>query len=348
MKKKLLLLLLILRSALSPSIVGATAMKEIHKFQMIRLAQTEKRPDLTVNSHSFEEPEIGLGLSFSQDLDIVSTTIPSIEQNRTIQPPSETANNIADNSETERITTSEIEEIAIVKNQSTSDFINAIGVYARKIAWEHDLYASVMIAQAILESGAGNSSLSSMPYYNLFGIKGEFNGATVVMKTQEDDGKGNLFMIDSAFRQYPSYRESLEDYARLLKDGVFGNSDFYRGAWKSETTNYMEVTAFLTGRYATDNQYAEKLNQLIDIYELTCHDNYQDDRIKEPKKFDKSAMDNDKMEKQASKGIEIRNMHKLINNLLKERKTQKHVGQIKIVLTLLNAHFVKVLKLLKD
>ncbi|MFD2386189.1 glucosaminidase domain-containing protein [Enterococcus rivorum] len=95
------------------------------------------------------------------------------------------------------------------------------------------MYASVMIAQAILESGSGNSGLSVAPYYNLFGIKGSYEGSSVTMKTQEDDGKGNLYTIDSAFRQYPSYKESLEDYAKLLKEGLSGNSEFYKGTWKA-------------------------------------------------------------------------------------------------------------------
>ena len=53
---------------------------------------------------------------------------------------------------------------------------------------KNDLYASVMIAQAILESGAGQSSLSSYPHYNLFGIKGSYAGQSTVMQTWEDDG----------------------------------------------------------------------------------------------------------------------------------------------------------------
>ncbi len=44
---------------------------------------------------------------------------------------------------------------------------------------ENDLYASVMIAQAILESGGGQSRLSQAPYFNLFGIKGTYQGQGV-------------------------------------------------------------------------------------------------------------------------------------------------------------------------
>lgn len=185
---------------------------------------------------------------------------------------------IADNS-SEAITrkgiVNDFSEMEGIKNQSIAEFINVIGEQASKIADDHDLYASIMIAQAILESGAGTSSLSIPPYYNLFGIKGDYKGATVIMRTQEDDGEGSLFTIDSKFRQYSSYKESLEDYAQLLQDGVDGNATYYKGAWKSESKNYQEASESLTGKYATDVQYAEKLKQLIQLYNLTNYDIYQ-------------------------------------------------------------------------
>ena len=87
----------------------------------------------------------------------------------------------------------------------TETFISQIGESARQIGQENDLYASVMIAQAILESGAGQSGLSSYPHYNLFGIKGSYAGQSAYMQTWEDDGYGNAYTINDAFRSYPSY-----------------------------------------------------------------------------------------------------------------------------------------------
>lgn len=161
---------------------------------------------------------------------------------------------------------------SVIKNQTTEEFIDTLKKDASEIAWQNDLYASVMIAQAILETGSGNSALSSEPNYNLFGVKGSYDGASVMMKTNEDDGNGNLFMIQSAFRKYPSYRESLEDYAALLKGGISGNPTFYQNTWKSKSKAYTDVTAFLTGRYATDIHYAKKLNAIITTYRLTQYD----------------------------------------------------------------------------
>jgi len=151
-------------------------------------------------------------------------------------------------------------------------FIDYIGNSARKLASNNDLYASVMIAQAMIERGWGTSGLASAPNYNLFGIKGDYNGSSVNMGTQEDDGTGSLYSISSNFRKYPSYKESLEDYVSLLRGGTSGNSQIYAGAWKSNTTSYQDATKFLTGRYATDTTYADKLNSVIEKYNLTQFD----------------------------------------------------------------------------
>ena len=161
-------------------------------------------------------------------------------------------------------------EVTPVKE--TWDFIMEIGEDARKVGLEEDLYASVMIAQAILESGSGQSQLSQEPFYNLFGIKGLYEGNGVSFPTQEDDGNGNLYTIRSTFRQYDSIESSLKDYAKLLKEGLAHNPNFYKGDWKSETETYEDATEYLTGRYASDTQYNEKLNALIEAYALTSYD----------------------------------------------------------------------------
>lgn len=163
--------------------------------------------------------------------------------------------------------------IVYTRNLSTLEFIEEIGEQAREVGQKYDLYASVMIAQAILESGSGNSQLSSSPNNNLFGIKGKYQGNYVDMSTLEDDGKGGMFTISARFRKYPSTKASIEDYASLMKGGTSEQSSYYAGAFKSNTQNYREATNFLTGRYATDIRYYEKLNGLIETYELTKYDN---------------------------------------------------------------------------
>ena len=157
-------------------------------------------------------------------------------------------------------------EEAVRLTDTTSEFIDRIGGVSQDLANQYDLFPSVMIAQAILESKSGTSGLAVAPYYNLFGIKGSYNGASAVFETWEDDGAGNTYTINDAFRQYPSWRASLEDYAQLLQ------LPLYQGAHRSIAGSYDVATAHLTGRYATDTAYASKLNNIIDVYGLTRFD----------------------------------------------------------------------------
>ncbi len=161
---------------------------------------------------------------------------------------------------------------AFQENDVTNAFIDSIGELAREMALKYDVFASVMIAQAILESGAGTSGLSRAPYYNLFGIKGSNSGASITLPTAEDNGQGQLYTINAAFRVYPSYQESLEDYVELIRTGINGNQTFYQKSWRSKAKNYLSATQNLMGKYATDTFYANKLNSLIATYQLTRFD----------------------------------------------------------------------------
>ncbi|EGP5188724.1 TPA: LysM peptidoglycan-binding domain-containing protein [Enterococcus faecium] len=154
---------------------------------------------------------------------------------------------------------------------NTVAFITEIATYAQPIAQANDLYASVMIAQAVVESGWGSSALSQAPYYNLFGIKGSYQGQTVYMDTLEF--LNNQWVNKKEpFRQYPSFAESFNDNAYVLRNTSFGNGYYYAGTWKSNTRSYTDATACLTGRYATDPGYASKLNNIITTYGLTQYD----------------------------------------------------------------------------
>ena len=159
--------------------------------------------------------------------------------------------------------------------QTTADpqaFINQIGWAASEVAANNDLYASVMIAQALLESAYGTSSLASAPNYNLFGVKGSYSGQVVYMATKEYLN-GQWVTMNEPFRKYSSYWESLQDHANVLRSTSFSTGDYhYAGVWKSNTTSFYDATAYLTGRYATDPGYGAKLNSLINTYNLTRFD----------------------------------------------------------------------------
>ncbi|MCJ0535646.1 LysM peptidoglycan-binding domain-containing protein [Enterococcus cecorum] len=155
---------------------------------------------------------------------------------------------------------------------SQQQFINQIAPHAQSVANANDLYASVMMAQAILESAWGQSTLAQAPNYNLFGIKGSYNGQTVYMNTLEFLN-GQWVTKNEPFRRYPSYAESFMDNARTLRTVSFQSGVYYyAGAWKSNTTSYRDATAWLTGRYATDPNYATSLNRIIETYGLTQYD----------------------------------------------------------------------------
>lgn len=161
---------------------------------------------------------------------------------------------------------------SLSKNMARNSFVELIGEQARDVAAANDLYASVMTAQAILESGWGASWLSQAPHYNLFGIKWSGNGLYSEWSTKEVLNGKWVTIIDK-FQKYASYTESLQANASLLKNRVFQSGNhFYSGTWKSNTTSYGEATAWLAGRYATDPGYASKLNAIIISQNLTRFD----------------------------------------------------------------------------
>ncbi|MCM3511393.1 GW dipeptide domain-containing protein [Carnobacterium inhibens] len=160
------------------------------------------------------------------------------------------------------------------KQFSTSaEFVAYIAEYAKKAAYNgngKDLYASVMIAQSVLESGYGKSHLA-LSGNNLFGVKGAYNGYSIIMETWEEVN-GKVVTIDDYFRLYPTFLESLLDNADKLRNGVSWNANYYNGAWVENTTNHTDATSWLTSRYATDSSYDKKLNSIIENFTLTQYD----------------------------------------------------------------------------
>ena len=164
----------------------------------------------------------------------------------------------------------------VTSNQVQSpaqQFLNKIIPAAQQATEGKDVYTSVMIAQAALESAWGTSALSAEPNHNLFGVKGNYNGQSVNMYTLEDAGAQKYYGIYDNFRKYPSYKESMDDYVDKIINGIKGAPMFYSGAWKSRTNSYQDATRYLTGRYATDTAYYAKLNRIIEQYGLTKYDN---------------------------------------------------------------------------
>ncbi|MGE7769517.1 LysM peptidoglycan-binding domain-containing protein [Viridibacillus arvi] len=215
----------------------------------------------------------GKGIT-EQDVDTSNTldkTIDKVQEeltNNTKQKTVSTANEV----EEIVLPQTNVKTVAPYSSGNISTFIQTIAPIARTLAKTNDLYASVMIAQAVLESSYGTSALGAAPNYNLFGMKGNYQGAFVEMLTLEDDGKGNYYQISAHFKKYPSHTQSLQDYVNLIRNGVSWDAFRYMKAWKSNTNSYQDATRALTGTYATDTLYASKLNNLIATYNLTTYD----------------------------------------------------------------------------
>lgn len=142
-------------------------------------------------------------------------------------------------------------------------FINQIASEAKSLQKQTQLFASITIAQAILESDWGRSDLA-IEANNLFGIKGSYNDQSAIMPTEEViDGERTT--IDDSFKKYTTIQESIVDHIEFLKGGT------YDGIKTSK--NYREAAiALQNGGYATDPDYAEKLTELIEEFKLYKYD----------------------------------------------------------------------------
>ena len=159
---------------------------------------------------------------------------------------------------------------AVTSSQQQAFLADAVPM-AQKAASQYKLYTSVMLAQAILESGWGQSTLATEAH-NLFGIKGSYNGAYVSMPTSEWSAAQGWYSVYANFAKYPSYYESFADNGNKLRNGVSWNSSYYSGTWKENCSSYKDATAWLQGRYATAPTYASVLNGIIESYNLTQYD----------------------------------------------------------------------------
>ncbi|MBS4172142.1 glycoside hydrolase family 73 protein [Bacillus sp. FJAT-49736] len=149
-------------------------------------------------------------------------------------------------------------------------FISEIAPHAQRIHKEYGVLASLVIAQAILESNWGKSGLAQKGK-NLFGIKGSYNGQSVTMQTTEYKN-GQPYKVNAAFRKYPSWYESLCDLANLFKNGVSWDRNKYKNIIGE--TDYKKAAKYVqSDGYATDPKYAEKLISAIESNDLTQYDN---------------------------------------------------------------------------
>jgi flagellum-specific peptidoglycan hydrolase FlgJ len=125
---------------------------------------------------------------------------------------------------------------------------------------KYGIPASIILAQGILESGAGKGNLA-LTANNHFGIKchSDWTGESVL---QDDDA------AQECFRKYNQASESYNDHALFLK-----SRRWYDPLFKLEKDDYKGWAKGLKAAgYATDPKYPEKLIGIIERYHLDQYD----------------------------------------------------------------------------
>ncbi|MBM6940861.1 glycoside hydrolase family 73 protein [Limosilactobacillus coleohominis] len=146
-------------------------------------------------------------------------------------------------------------------SQSQINFLASIHDGALSGWKNYGVLPSVTAAQAIIESGWGQSALSTEGH-NLFGIKGSYNGQSINMMTREVYG-GRSVYVNAAFRRYDNNSQSVDDHGRFLAV----NSRYHNLLWQKD---YRTVTSLIRqDGYATDPSYTTTLNSVIQRYNLT-------------------------------------------------------------------------------
>ena len=125
---------------------------------------------------------------------------------------------------------------------------------------KYHIPASITLAQGLLESGAGQSTLARKSN-NHFGIKcgSDWRGKTV---SHDDDARGECF------RAYKHPKQSYEDHSKFLV-----GRPRYASLFKLKITDYKGWARGLKkAGYATNPRYAAQLIGIIELYDLYKYD----------------------------------------------------------------------------
>ena len=163
---------------------------------------------------------------------------------------------------------------ATSRNNTADKYVAYIEKYneaAVKEMTEYGIPASITLAQGLLESAAGTSTLATIAN-NHFGIKcgDEWDGETYYKVDDDLDRNGNVRR--SCFRKYESAQESFDDHSEFLagqrKEQRYGFLFTRLGP-----TDYKNWARGLqSAGYATAKDYADNLIALIERYNLQQYD----------------------------------------------------------------------------
>ncbi|MBQ9050731.1 MAG: glucosaminidase domain-containing protein [Lachnospiraceae bacterium] len=152
---------------------------------------------------------------------------------------------------------------------NTEEFIQCIAPLVIKYAPQYNVKVySPIIAQAILESASGESSLGKQ-YNNFFGLKCGtlWTGKSVNLRTGEEYTPGSYTTISANFRVYDTMEEGVRGYFEFL----FRNRTRYNNLI-GETDPYEYLVKIKADGYATSSNYVRNVYNVIKSYNLTRFD----------------------------------------------------------------------------
>ncbi|MGF3141058.1 glucosaminidase domain-containing protein [Facklamia sp. P13064] len=132
--------------------------------------------------------------------------------------------------------------------------------------YQSPISVATRMAQFVLESNGGRSPLY-LKSNNGFGIKASapWQGKVVDHPSLEANGQ----MVVSQFRAYKSLEEGVEDHAVFFTSTPYRQHVAYKAA--IEAKDSFEEARALTGIYASDPHYGDKLIEIINCYDLTSY-----------------------------------------------------------------------------
>lgn len=150
---------------------------------------------------------------------------------------------------------------------SREKFMREVAPVIVRVATEKGYkYPSAIIAQAICESGWGDSKLASV-YHNYFGMKcgSSWRGKYTDMKTKEEYKKGTLTDIRAKFRAYDSIEQGVRGYFDFISTKRYANL-------KNANSAYEYIDMLKADGYATSSTYVDTVYNIWKVNNLGKYD----------------------------------------------------------------------------
>ena len=150
---------------------------------------------------------------------------------------------------------------------SREKFMKEVAPVIVRVATEKGYkYPSAIIAQAICESGWGDSKLASK-YFNFFGMKcgSGWKGKYTDMRTKEEYKKGTLTDISAKFRAYDTLEHGIRGYFDFISTKRYANL-------KKANSAYEYIDMLKADGYATSSTYVDNVYNIWKVNNLGTYD----------------------------------------------------------------------------